>query len=725
MDLLAFIGCHIVVLAVIAGTAWATGRLACRALGIADVPPARTPPSAPARARAAARVPKFARDRAFATAREPALPPTAAAAPAQPGARPGGNPLRSGGRVRLSAPAQTGAIASIPAAARWAMAMALGLAMLGQAMLLVAFTGMLRVPVIVAGVLGVHLAAIAIGEWPRAVRVMWAGARSRKGRRRTMRLAMLVTIAATPVLLLALYPPLGFDETMYHLPFARAFAASGAAPFLAALRFPAFPQLAEMLNAAVLLLAGDVATHLVGVVALAACAALVFAWARAWSSDAGGWLAMAILVGSPLALYLATSGYVEPHLALFGLAALYAVERGCAERRAGWIVAAGVLAGSAAAVKYLGLFFVPAAAALIVGRTLVDAKTSMLPEWEVRGQDREPRAPIAPMPGSSRWMAHNQRVSMVLARHLALYGIVALIALAPTYGHIIAQTGNPVFPFYPEFFGTSPWEAERYLGPRGGERLVLVSTLLWDVTFRRELVGGLPFASPGLAFGVPIAILAAWRLRRLRWPLAIACGYVLMAPARSHYFLGVAPLFCVVIGAGTASLVARREHGRRRGPRGRLVLAVALLLTLGGEAYAVYRLHRLGPLPATAEARERFLAAEQPLYAAISFVNRTAGPVAIYAIDAEQMVYYATGPFLGDHNGPVNYDHVEARARALNSLAAALDEAGAAFLLLPARAPAQWRPLATADPRLTSIYEDGRATVYRVQTPATPPLEAR
>ena len=30
---------------------------------------------------------------------------------------------------------------------------------------------------------------------------------------------------------LALYPPTGFDATLYHLPFARAFAASGRLPF--------------------------------------------------------------------------------------------------------------------------------------------------------------------------------------------------------------------------------------------------------------------------------------------------------------------------------------------------------------------------------------------------------------------------------------------------------------------------------------------------------------
>src|SRR5262245_3999244 len=64
--------------------------------------------------------------------------------------------------------------------------------------------------------------------------------------------------------ILALYPPTAFDETMYHLPFARAFVRTGGVPFLPDLRFPAFPQLGEILMAGVLALTGqDVATHLV------------------------------------------------------------------------------------------------------------------------------------------------------------------------------------------------------------------------------------------------------------------------------------------------------------------------------------------------------------------------------------------------------------------------------------------------------------------------------
>ena len=438
-------------------------------------------------------------------------------------------------------------------------------------------------------------------------------------------------------------------------------------PFLPALRYPVFPQLAEVLDAAVLLFAGDVATQLVGWTALVACIGLVFVWARELSSPAGGWIAAAMLAGSPIAFYLASTGYVEPLLALFGLAALYAAMRGRQESSLAWIVASGALAGTAAGAKYLGLFFVPAAAVLLL-----------------------PRSP---------WR--------VTARHLGLYGLAATVALAPSYGRLLAHTGNPLFPFYPELFGTSPWAAQELLGKRGMERLLAASTLLWDMTFRRQDVGALPPFSPAFAIGLPVALVGAWHQPALRRLLLIGVAYVLLAPVRAHYFLGIAPLWSVLIGAATATLVDRGQEGRR------VLLVVAIALAMGGEAYAVYRVHRLGLPPATYADRARLLAAERPLYPAIAFLNGVAGRAIVYGVDAENMVDYATGTLLGDHNGPASYGRIDARVRARGSLSAALDEIGASYLLLPNR-PSVWTMWAVSDRRLERIYGDSHATVYRV-----------
>lgn len=143
------------------------------------------------------------------------------------------------------------------------------------------------------------------------------------------------------------------------------------------------------------------------------------------------------------------------------------------------------------------------------------------------------------------------------------------------------------------------------------------------------------------------------------------------------------------------------------------MIAVAVLLACGGEAYAVYRLYRLGPPPVTGEARDRLIASQRPLYPAIAWLNRHAGAVTLYAINAELMVDYASGTLLGDYNGPASFDRMEARVRTTGSVAAALDAVGASHLLVPADAPF-WNAEASRDPRLTRIYDDGRAAIYRV-----------
>jgi hypothetical protein len=275
------------------------------------------------------------------------------------------------------------------------------------------------------------------------------------------------------------------------------------------------------------------------------------------------------------------------------------------------------------------------------------------------------------------------------------------------YGRLIALTGNPLFPFYPDLFGHSAWDAQEYLGLRGVARLHAAATFLWDVTFRRHVVGGLPFWSPAFVCGVPLAVWIAWREPARRRLLLIAIAFLVVAPVNAHYFLAIAPLWCVIVGVAASRLAGASRAGQR------LLLAAAVVMALGGDAYTAYRVHRIGWPPATPDGREQLLAAQLPLYPAIVFMNRTAGPVIAYGVNAENMVDYVCGTLLGDHSGPASYAHVAARARALGSLAGALDEIGAAYLLVPNH-PSPWIGQAAGDARLMRVYGDDGATLYRV-----------
>jgi hypothetical protein len=266
---------------------------------------------------------------------------------------------------------------------------ALGLAIWAEALFLLAAIGQLRAwPIVVLAVLSV-------------VGCLWS---LRHPPPTTDNRQFLLLLFFVPIVVLALHPPLAFDETLYHLPTIRALATSGQLRYVADLRFPVFPQLQELLCVPVYLLAGDTATHLVSLAEVLITGALLLEW--------GGWLAAAFFLGSPIVVHLATIGYVDAALTLFVTAGFYCIHR---EKSA----LAGFFLGVACGVKYLGGYF--AAAALLY--LLIRQRRSA---WK--------------------------------------FAIACAAAALPTTLWIVIETGNPVFPFFdlrytsPHLFGFHvPW----------------------------------------------------------------------------------------------------------------------------------------------------------------------------------------------------------------------------------------------------------------------------
>lgn len=561
----------------------------------------------------------------------------------------------------------------------WGFLLALGLAMLGQAFLLLGFLGLLRL----GPVLGVVAGVLMTAAWRHRGRLGSLAAAAAGGFKSPVGIGALVL--GLPVFVLTLYPPIGFDQTLYHLPFSRAFVRTGALPFLPELRFPVFPQLVEVLQAGVWIVADEIATQLVGFLALVALVALLFEWTRSKVDEEAGFFAGALLVGSPCVVYLATCGYLEPVLALFISGALYAAEKSRENAEVGgryelfWALAAGFLVGSAAASKYHGLFFL-----------------AMTPLFLLRQE---------------AWPARSRR--------LAFFALAALLAAGPSFARILVFTGNPLFPFYTEIFGSGPW-TEESLMPRGGQRLVRVSTLLWDLVFRRELAGHLPPYAPLFLLALPAAFLA---LRKpgegrpdVRRPALVALLFLLISPTHGHYFSTIAPCWALVLAVVASPLWRHEPQGSLRR---RLFLGLSLLVALGGPVYAVYRIDKLGLPPTGEEARGQFLASQLPLYRAIEKLNQEAPGETVFAAGplAARMTSYLEGTLLGDINGVDSVVRVGIRAQELGSVAAALDEIGSRWLLLDDDGGLFLR-LAGQDARLELFYQDRHATIFRVRQTA-------
>jgi hypothetical protein len=399
----------------------------------------------------------------------------------------------------------------------------------------------------VAGQLFIVLATFgALRPWilwlVAAVAIAGAAMRMERGAMSWRAVAVMASIAA-PLFVLALYPPIAFDETMYHLPFVRAIAGSGAIRFLPNLRFPAFPQLHELLCVPGYLLLGDVAPHLVALAELLLLAALLVIWPR---QRHAGVLAAALLLGNPIVVQLATVTYVDCALALFITAGFYCLDRAAAEAR-WWYAAAGLLLGTACSVKYLGWYFAAAAGLWL----LLDATRR---------------------------------------RAVPLFLAALAVAAVPMYARIVALSGSPLFPFMPRIFGSSPWSMP-------SEAATLPFRLFWDITFARERAGLQPPYSPLFAVALIVTLLAARKDRRAAFIGAISIGYVAaftFLPQDSRYLLPLLPLVSVV----AANALANRTQ---------LSIALAAISITGGLAYAGYRIVKQGPPPLTASARRSYL----------------------------------------------------------------------------------------------------------------------
>jgi hypothetical protein len=501
----------------------------------------------------------------------------------------------------------------------WGFAVALGLATLGTVLFLLGLLGGLT-PLAV-----VLLAASSVLAWRTEGAREAASVVAPVGRGTLLLGALLVL----PAFVLSLYPPNGFDETTYHLPLAAAFAHSHHLILVPDVLYPLSPQLLELLFTALLLTAGDVATHTVQLLCLGAITAAVFAAGERFAGRRAGVVAAALWLANPLVHYQAASAYVDLGMTLFCFLAIMAWERWREGESLRWLAAAGALAGSAAATKHLGLLWL----ALLA-----------LATW-------------AAAPRGRRWTA------------AALYLVSAGATLAPWAARSLWEAGNPVFPLLSGWFPGTGSRLEQavgvplaaaWLGSRhwAADTLATVRqpwTLLalpWRAAFDRASFHLQAPLSPYPLMLLPLVAWQALRDRRMRrWLVLIVAYAALGTTADLRFQLPSAALFAVAGGIAVMRALDRPRLARWARPAS--VAALALAIAALGPLYASYKVWRHGPPPATAAAREAFLLRELPGYRAIQLLNQRCGAsYTVFAFDAENLTYYARGRFLGQRGGP-------------------------------------------------------------------------
>lgn len=354
----------------------------------------------------------------------------------------------------------------------------------------------------------------------------------------------LFTVCVVLALLIAehvVVPFWGFDVFMYHFALPQRFLALHHLFGSPGLPQANLPYNNEMLNLLALNFRAEVGAAIVQTVFVGMMLLATFALGVRLISRRVAWLGMAIFATTPIVLYYASSGLIDPHFAFMSLLVMLALlaYRDSHVRR--WIILAGLLLGIGVGVKYqivylVGPLLVPLCwwcrpVSVMPIAPLPTGPVSIIPTIAGVPLDALPPTPLAapssPQQYYLRWLGS-------VALNMSIIAICALAMFALWAIREWVQVGNP---FYPLIFNGAEWTAQRMVYYKSQfdsfgsfQTVPLVRHLLavvdWLWHWKRYDYSPLPPAPfDALAFVAPLGLFVG--TRDARWRQARA-GVVLL-----------------------------------------------------------------------------------------------------------------------------------------------------------------------------------------------------
>lgn len=471
----------------------------------------------------------------------------------------------------------------------------LGLGLLGYLTLGAGLAGFAS-PLSCLAILALVFAATA-GEILRLLRRAAAGARAWRlelGPAGTAALALLGAFL-TITLLGALSPPFYYDGLVYHLTVPKLHLLRGLVGYIPENVHAQYPSLAQMLYLLALGLRDDIAVKLLNLGLGLLLAGAVYLYGRTFADRAtGAWAAVIVLTTEAVTMTL-TRVMIDAATALFPFLALFAIalwERAeCRDRRL--LALAGVLGGLGLSTKYTTFW---------LWATLL-AAIALLELQRRRG--------AAAAIGSA-----------------ALAGGISLIVLLPWLVKTWVWTGNPVFPFFYDLLGGSPWDAwaqERFAAYNAGMGGPISWQSIWRTPLEMFLVrGSMENLTLGAVFLLTLPFVLADRARPRAFALAgaVALAYL------PYWFLSARIVrYLVLVVPCAALLVAHARTALAPGGRARRALGALLIAGMLHNLvfFAVDELTVFEPVAVAlgAETREAFLSRKLQCYETMRFASRT------------------------------------------------------------------------------------------------------
>lgn len=443
---------------------------------------------------------------------------------------------------------------------------------------------------------------------------------------------LILSIAAIPLLLAPLQPPLGWDELAYQLPTAKSYAESGALVVNPYLRYPLHAFNYNLLYAIALIFSNDILPHLIHAVSGWLVAFGLFQLGRVYFNNIiFGLVAAVIYLSEAKALF--SLGYVDLGLGLFVFYAFYCLILWYDKSQDGFLYLAVFFISLAVGVKYIGIWY------LLVFGVIVLAKAR---------------------------------------RFRPIINATGIFLAFGTYWYIrnYLISGDPVHPLGGEYFGYWLWDRHDLEGQ------------YQDLARRAEQLPRI------LAFGLAGVLFLPRSSTTYRILCFAACATLLIwwnASQQMRYLIPAYPFLAILSAyslyrCGTW-LTPRRwvqtVHQWWQRPPVRAVLK-ALLLAAVVKSSVENSLEPWSNIQTTEQDRHHFLAQRLGAYEILLLAARHP-EIKIYQLGFENQIYYSVNPIIGDWFGPGRYSDVLAIAGDTVALRQHLQQLGASSLLINKR----------------------------------------
>ena len=377
------------------------------------------------------------------------------------------------------------------AADSWALLPGLGLGLLGYTVFIVGSAGFLNRQIFI----GITAVLLAFGTRPffgMAQNLFAAAGRFWRGSGFwDQSLFVLIFVVFGLTLCGALAPAIGQDELCYHLMQPKNYVRAHVVYEVPYSSNSLWPYLMHMLFTLGLLLEGDSLAKLFHYSTYVFTCLAIAAFLKREAGTKTALYGAAVYALTPVVFIQASFAYVDNALALYVFLAFYAFYYFLRERLMVWAALGGVFAGFAASVKLFGLLILPVVAAAFFYEL-------------IRRKDR-----------------------LAVSKGLIIFTVAFFVSGSVWYLRSWALRGNPVYPFYPEFFGGHGWSDPTYLlhgGSRGWREFLL---LPWQLTMRPHLFGG---EQLGMMYLIALPALFLTRSRPV-WLVSViffGAGYTLL-----------------------------------------------------------------------------------------------------------------------------------------------------------------------------------------------------